>query len=389
MEKYLKSYRVVDFDAPIQLFSLPTKKEALEYIRHYRDMLLERDHKKVVIEFIRKKRTLVPSGKWVKDPVYGMRELKKYKYYIDKVIPVLVVNVEKMVVTPYKKLGQKRHTENNERRGNIMEKSEGLYAIIHAPDGKNFYKIKQSKDVGRLWDYFNFDREFRKTHLLNKFAKSKLINIRTGMVITELPKRRSSMKKYDENYEDYDAIADAIASGSSFSGNTAKGIIDEQGNYLVSSYDTLILRVSPTGKVLYFNDKYYSRTTSKLQNIIRRIFGEKLYETNPKRYRRNQDLPEYIKIISPTKVKVKAGMEWKGYKWHTISVKDIVSYYYRTKGGARDIMSGIRYIGKGKNEIAGDWRNIDYLAKEILGIFKEINRPALEKEGRKYGMELR
>ena len=42
------------------------------------------------------------------------------------------------------------------------------------------------------------------------------------------------------------------------------------GVYMVFSYDTLICKYSlDTEALMYFNDNYYSRTTSTLQNIIR------------------------------------------------------------------------------------------------------------------------
>ena len=46
------------------------------------------------------------------------------------------------------------------------------------------------------------------------------------------------------------------------------------GNYEVYSYQTLILQ-EIDGKVIYWNAKKYSVTTSKLQNILRRVFNLK------------------------------------------------------------------------------------------------------------------
>lgn len=46
---------------------------------------------------------------------------------------------------------------------------------------------------------------------------------------------------------------------------------DNDGNYTVYSYQTIILKVHVDGKI-YFDSKYYSSTTSKLQNKIKRAF---------------------------------------------------------------------------------------------------------------------
>lgn len=42
--------------------------------------------------------------------------------------------------------------------------------------------------------------------------------------------------------------------------------------YNIYSYNTLMATIKK-GKVVYFNDKHYSRTTSRLQNIIKDVFN--------------------------------------------------------------------------------------------------------------------
>jgi hypothetical protein len=71
----------------------------------------------------------------------------------------------------------------------------------------------------------------------------------------------------------YRDIADLLSCKASFKGNsvTAKREID---GYKVYSYSTLIYSVTNTGEI-YFNNNYYSVTTSKLQNIICRLLGQK------------------------------------------------------------------------------------------------------------------
>lgn len=48
--------------------------------------------------------------------------------------------------------------------------------------------------------------------------------------------------------------------------------LTEKAEYIVYSYQTIILRVNSAGEVEYFDDGYHSRTTSKLQNKIRKAF---------------------------------------------------------------------------------------------------------------------
>ena len=93
-------------------------------------------------------------------------------------------------------------------------------------------------------------------------------------------------------------------------------------------------------------------------------------------------LPGYIKAKNINILIVRAGSDWEGYKNSNISVADVIYYYYRD---ARNITSGLRQLGK----IAGDWRQIDGLAKECLEIFKVINRSALERAGKKFDMTLK
>ena len=48
--------------------------------------------------------------------------------------------------------------------------------------------------------------------------------------------------------------------------------LTEKGEYIVYSYQTIILRLNSAGEVEYFDGGYYSRTTSKLQNKIKEAF---------------------------------------------------------------------------------------------------------------------
>lgn len=48
---------------------------------------------------------------------------------------------------------------------------------------------------------------------------------------------------------------------------------NERGEYVVYSYQTVILTVKEDGTVSYFDSRYHSRTTSKLQNKIKQAFN--------------------------------------------------------------------------------------------------------------------
>ena len=53
--------------------------------------------------------------------------------------------------------------------------------------------------------------------------------------------------------------------------NSSVAVIKDN-EYIVYSYETLMCVYNLTdNKVTYFNDKYYSRTTSHLQNIIKQV----------------------------------------------------------------------------------------------------------------------
>ena len=102
------------------------------------------------------------------------------------------------------------------------------------------------------------------------------------------------------------------------------------------------------------------------------------------------ELPEYMRWIpryqGRERLQVRAGFDWDsprrlGVKWHTISVADVVKHYATD---ARSF-STIRSLGN----IVGDWRPIANLAQEVLDVFKIVARPALEREGEKYGMSLK
>lgn len=48
--------------------------------------------------------------------------------------------------------------------------------------------------------------------------------------------------------------------------------INERGEYVVYSYQTVILTIKEDDTVIYFDEAFYSATTSKLQNKIRKAF---------------------------------------------------------------------------------------------------------------------
>lgn len=67
-------------------------------------------------------------------------------------------------------------------------------------------------------------------------------------------------------------VASFLASKKPFQANNIFACLTEAGEYLVYSYQTIILRLNSAGEVEYFDGGYYSRTTSKLQNKIKEAF---------------------------------------------------------------------------------------------------------------------
>lgn len=48
--------------------------------------------------------------------------------------------------------------------------------------------------------------------------------------------------------------------------------LTDKAEYIVYSYQTIILRIASDGSIMYFDEGYYSATTSRLQNKIRKAF---------------------------------------------------------------------------------------------------------------------
>lgn len=73
-------------------------------------------------------------------------------------------------------------------------------------------------------------------------------------------------------YTTYNSIKDKILAKGGFRGNSASGQLENGGIFAVKSYKQWIFRIYPTGKT-EFNNKFYSVTTSRLQNLIARFYG--------------------------------------------------------------------------------------------------------------------
>lgn len=64
-----------------------------------------------------------------------------------------------------------------------------------------------------------------------------------------------------------------------FRSGTAYAIYDNDNTYIVMSYVTVIARIDPnTRKVLEFDGKHYSSTTSFIQNAVRDVFDTSAFE---------------------------------------------------------------------------------------------------------------
>lgn len=44
------------------------------------------------------------------------------------------------------------------------------------------------------------------------------------------------------------------------------------GDYVLTSYSTVIARVSPDNEVVYFDNSFYSNTTKRFQDLVRNAF---------------------------------------------------------------------------------------------------------------------
>lgn len=69
----------------------------------------------------------------------------------------------------------------------------------------------------------------------------------------------------------YRQIEKLLATRTPFSGNSCRAFLETDGTYEVYSYSTLIAVAK--GDEIKFNERKYSVTTSRLQNLIRRAWG--------------------------------------------------------------------------------------------------------------------
>ena len=67
-------------------------------------------------------------------------------------------------------------------------------------------------------------------------------------------------------------VSSYLASKKPFQASNIFACLTEKSEYIVYSYQTIILRLNSAGEVEYFDGEYYSKTTSRLQNKIRKAF---------------------------------------------------------------------------------------------------------------------
>ena len=72
------------------------------------------------------------------------------------------------------------------------------------------------------------------------------------------------------SYTSYQDMPRLLSRREPFTGNSASARWNSQGCYEVRSYATVIATYR-TGEGWTIPDNYYSRTTSRLQNLVRRI----------------------------------------------------------------------------------------------------------------------
>lgn len=123
--------------------------------------------------------------------------------------------------------------------------------------------------------------------------------------------------------------------------------------------------------MLYCNKFYllfvtYSMKKYELWDIVNEAFN---YET-----------PEYILNVGNNFIVINIGDTISGKpKRLKVTMNDIAQYYLTQ---ANNIVSGMRSLAGHY----GDWRPIDYLAKECLEYFKLVNKDGLRKVCKKAGL---
>ena len=76
-----------------------------------------------------------------------------------------------------------------------------------------------------------------------------------------------------------DDVLEYLSECKLFRSGTAYAIYDNDNTYIVMSYVTVIARIDPnTHKVLEFDGKRYSSTTSFIQNAVRDVFDTSAFE---------------------------------------------------------------------------------------------------------------
>ena len=97
----------------------------------------------------------------------------------------------------------------------------------------------------------------------------------------------------------------------------------------------------------------------------------------------DDNIPDYVDKVNKNLYTIKAST-WEGGEAGLVKItpENLIEYYHTE---ARNITSGVRTLAG----FSGDWRQVDGMAKEALEWFKLVNRPALVREGKKYGMTLR
>ena len=103
------------------------------------------------------------------------------------------------------------------------------------------------------------------------------------------------------NYKTYKEIPDAISKQENFSGNSVQGY-KENDWYYVYSYGTLMAIVLANDAGVVLNKHKYSPTTSKIQNILRRLFEDvpvyEVYPVGETMYRDNKAMREKAEDVA-------------------------------------------------------------------------------------------
>ena len=72
-------------------------------------------------------------------------------------------------------------------------------------------------------------------------------------------------------YTTYRQMGEALEDLQNINGHSVTAHLDNEGRYIVKSYNTIILNLNVITNEYIFDNRVYSRTTGKIQNLIKEV----------------------------------------------------------------------------------------------------------------------